>query len=138
MEKERKTFCYIDYDKDLIRKMYKYYKKRKPSPDFSHVIDFNNPDKFKEYIKRFDIQEDNKVGDKYCSVGLKHPGLWNIYELKTCPGFIVIANPFVSYGAQSYWMKKALTEYTMDPYPCNLDILMKLDKTYSMWDISHQ
>jgi len=122
---------------DKVRAEYKRYKKKQPPPDFSDVIDFCNLQKFGGKVNHMGIST-LKCGsaEKYCHVGLKHPDSWEVYELRSCPGFIVIPNPFLSYGAQSHWAKQALTTYTLDPYPCNLDSLMKLDKSRSIWDTS--
>jgi len=134
-----KQECNIDRSDDKVRQEYKRYKKKNPPPDFSEVIDFCNPDAFCEKIKRINLDIPLCADlNHYCAVGLKHPNNWDVYELKTCPGFIVVTNPFVSYGAQSHWVKQTLTSYTKEPYPCNLDVLMKLDKTKSMWEISTQ
>jgi len=126
----------VDID-DKVRAEYKRYKKKQPPPDFRDVIDFCNPDKFVGKVHRM-VDTSLKYGSaaNYCNVGLKHPESWEVYELRSCPGFIVIPNPFLSFGAQSHWAKQALTTYTLDPYPCNLDSLMKLEKSRSIWDIS--
>lgn len=137
MYRENKL-CNIDHTNDLVRKEYKRYKKRKPPPDFSNVIDFNQPARFQDYIERVHLDLVDFNNEQFCSIGLRHPKEWNIYKLKTCPGFIVVTNPFVSYGAQSYWVKQALTNYTKGPYANNLDILMKLDKEKTMWQISQE
>ena len=130
--------CNIDRTNDLVRKEYKRYKKRRPPPDFREVIDFLEPCKYEHLIKRIDVDVSDKHDGRYCCVGLKHPKDWFVYELKTSPGFIVIRNPFLSYGAQSHWVKQSLTEYTKKPFPCNLDVLMDLDKEKTLWEISHE
>ncbi|XP_047136393.1 nucleic acid dioxygenase ALKBH1 isoform X1 [Hydra vulgaris] len=126
-----------DRTNDLVFKEYKRYKKRKPPPDFSEVIDFHQAEKYISLIKESYV--DSTIPENvFCKVGLKHPKNWKVYELLTCPGFIVIQNPFICYGAQSHWIKQALTEYTKKPYPCNLDALMALDKDKTVWDISQE
>ena len=67
---------------------------------------------------------------------LKPPSEWNVYELKICPEFLVIPNPFLSAGSQSHWVHQALTEYTKKPFPNKLDVHMNLDPLKSVWQIS--
>jgi len=125
-----------DRTNDFVFEQYKHYKRKKPEPNLDDVIDFTNSEKYKEKITKIDLTMDSD-GTNYCSVGLKHPKDWEVYELNTSPGFIVIVNPFISDGAQSHWIKQSLTEYTKKPYPCNLDVLMELDKEKTIWEISH-
>lgn len=131
--------CNTDRTNDKVFAEYKRYKKKEPPPNFSDVIDFCNVSEYRDKVECLDIDTSLCGSTKdYCAVGLKHPTQWQVYELKTSPGFIVVPNPFISRGAQSHWVKQALTSYTLDPYPCNLDVLMKLDKSHSMWETSHQ
>ena len=133
MEKEK-----ADRENDFIFKAYKQFKKKKPLPDFSDVIDFETPEKYGDLLKHVFV-ESHELDFSYCSIGLKNPKEWKAYELLSCPGFIVVPNPFLNAGAQSHWVKKALTCYTKKPYPSNLDILMELDnKKKTLWDISHE
>ena len=131
--------CSKKYDRtnDLVFKQYKRYKKRKPPPDFSEVIDFHQPEKFCSLVKECNV-ESVMPDVAFCRVGLKHPKFWKVFELLSCPGFFVIQNPFLCYGAQSHWVKQSLTEYTKKPYPCNLDTLMTLDKEKTLWEISQE
>lgn len=136
---KEKNPCNIDRCNDMVRKEFKKYKKRKPPPDFSDVVDFCQPELFKDKIEKIELEITDDVNNiDYAYVGLKHPKEWKVYELKTSSGFLVVPNPFLSYAAQSHWVKQTLTTYTKDPYPSNLDILMKLDKSKSTWDISKE
>lgn len=128
-----------DRTNDKVFKEYKRYKRKNPRPDFNDVIDFEQPCKYKDLITKITLKDiDRFLSDKFDSIGLKHPRQWIVYELNTCPGFIVVVNPFVSIGAQSHWVKQAMTSYTKKPYPCNLDTLMQLDKDKTLWEISHE
>ena len=117
---------------DLVRQEYKRYKRKKPIPDFSEVIDFNEITQFKDKVEQV-IVNSNSIDA--CTVGLIPISQWQVYRLKTCEGFMFIKNPF-SPAAQKYWTHKALTEYTKKPYPCNLDVHMKLDEDKTVWEIS--
>lgn len=139
MYKQQQHCNKYDRTNDRVFEEYKRYKKKQPPPDFSEVIDFCNVGNFTDKVKELhmDVSQCGETS-KFCAVGLVHPKHWRVYEVKTSPGFLVIPNPFLSYGAQSHWSKQALTSYTMDPYPCNLDTLMQLDKSRTMWETSHQ
>ncbi len=117
---------------DLVRQEYKRYKRKKPPPDFSDVIDFNNTAKFQDRIERISGKDTSL---DYHSVGLTHPSEWEVYKVLSCEGFMFIKNPFEN-GAPKCWSWKALTAYTKRPYPCNLDVHMKLDDDKSVWEIS--
>lgn len=42
---------------DYVREEYKYYKRKKPPPDFSKVIDFQDPSTFGERIEKVKLNE---------------------------------------------------------------------------------
>jgi len=133
MEKDIK-----DRENDFVFKEYKKYKKKKPLPDFSTVIDFQHPENYGNLLKKIELTSHNDHF-RYCQIGLKNPKDWKVYELTSSPGFLVIPNPFLHAGAQSHWVKMALTKYTKKPYPSNLDILMSLNnEEKTLWDISHE
>ena len=121
-----------------VRAEYKRYKRKQPPPDLSEVIDPLNPEQYADKLRRVTIPPNQYAStcERYCKVGLKHPKQWQVFEVSSSPGFLVVPNPFVSAGAQSHWTKQSLTTYTKEPYPCNLDVLMKLDKSRTMWELS--
>ena len=123
-----------DRSNDLVRQEFKRFKKKRPTPDFSSVVDFSSPERFKDLIERI-TPTDNSTCQEACLVGLISPSEWTIYELKPCPGILFIGNPFQN-GAQKYWATKALTDYTKKPYPVNLDVHIELDPDMTVWDIS--
>lgn len=130
--------CKQDRSNDKIFHEYKRYKRKKPPPDFSDVIDIHNPEKFHSRVKQVTPPV---IGEatSYCKVGLRPASSWQVWELIECPGLLIIRSPFVSHAASSHWVRQALTEYTRKPYPCNIDKLEEgksLDKEKSLWEIS--
>lgn len=106
---------------DFVRQEYKKYKRKKPPPDFSDVIDISSPGiKTNERVIRSPLEPSKDLSDDGCKVGLINPVDWEVFLLERCPGFMIIRNPFLP-AAQKYWSYKALTDYTKTPYPCNLD-----------------
>ena len=128
---------------DLVRQEYKRYKRKKPPPDFTEVIDVRKFEKFADKVERYKPRPQNLASDscarpaEYCNIGLKDPEQWEVYHLKSCPGLIFIKNPFLPH-AQKYWTQKALTDYTRKPFPCNLDVHMELDPDKTVWEISKE
>ena len=123
---------------DFVRLEYKKYKRKKPPPNFSDVIDFDEVENFENKIERechFNTEE--HLASDCCNVGLKNPTKWKAYWVKSCPGFMFVRNPFLS-RSQKYWTHQALTDYTKKPYPCNLDVHMKLDNSKTVWEISQE
>ncbi|XP_065208730.1 nucleic acid dioxygenase ALKBH1 [Planococcus citri] len=119
----------------MFREKFKYYKKKDPPPSFEEVIKVAEPnvDILSELTINCD-DDDVHECDKY---GLRHPSMWNIYELKSCPGFIYIVNPFTSSG-QRYWVCRSLADYTKKPSVTNIDghkDVVELLKHDKWWDI---
>lgn len=116
-------------EKDLIRQGYKFYKRKKPPPDFSEVIDFNCPEKHGDKIKKVSLA--NFVHSDY---GLICSHEWKIYELLSCPGFIFIVNPF-SQRAQRYWTRRCIEDFTRTPNVSNLNAHVTLPDDKSIWTL---
>jgi len=116
-------------EKDLIRQEYKYYKRKKPPPDFSEVIDFNYPEKYGDKIKIVSLA---KV--VHSDHGLRCSNEWKVYELVSCPGFLFIVNPF-SQKAQRYWTRRCIEDFTRKPNVSNLDAHMKVPDDESIWEL---
>ena len=127
-----------DRTNDMIFWEYKRYKKKNPAPDYKEVIDFTNIRSHEHLVRKISLTYNHVIDESCCKVGLKHPKDWEVFEVKSSPGFIVVNNPFINNGAQSFWVKHALTEYTRKPYPCNLDALMELDKEKTIWEIAKE
>ena len=116
---------------DLIRQEYKRYKKKKPPPDFSDVIDIRTSEPSDRVTKTSFAHRTDLSADA-CKVGLRNPAEWDAFLVQRCPGFMIISNPFFP-AAQRYWSYKALTEYAMKPYPCNLDIHIEEKERENLW-----
>lgn len=120
----------ISASEDLIRQGYKYYKRKKPPPDFSEVIDFNNPETFHGRVSDFPLRKYLHAGH-----GLRCSREWKVYQLLSCPGFIFIVNPFMK-GAQNYWTKRCIEDFTRKPNVSNLDAHMTIKDDESVWGLS--
>jgi len=125
---------------DLVRQEYKKYKRRKPPPDFSDVIDIRAPKltgKSTDRIEKITFTSKKDWSVEACKVGLKNPEEWNVFLIKRSPGFMIISSPFFP-DAQKYWCYKALTEYAMKPYPCNLDIHIEEGERENLWKATNK
>lgn len=120
----------IDTSEDLIRQGYKYYKRKKPPPDFSEVLDFNNPETFHGRVSEIPLRK-----FLHADHGLRCTREWKVYQLLSCPGFIFIVNPFIN-GAQNYWTKRCIEDFTRKPNVSNLDAHMKIEDDDSVWEMS--
>lgn len=125
---------------DLVRQEYKKYKRRKPPPDFSDVIDIRAPKltgKSTDRIEKITFTSKKDWSVEACKVGLRNPEEWNVFLVKSSPGFMIISSPFFP-DAQKYWCYKALTEYAMKPYPCNLDIHIEEGERENLWKATNK
>jgi alkylated DNA repair protein alkB family protein 1 len=120
----------INANEDLIRQGYKYYKSKKPPPDFSEVINFNNPDTFRGRVLEISLRSFPHAGH-----GLRCASEWKVYQLLSCPGFIFIVNPFLK-GAQNYWTRRCIEDFTRKPNVSNLDAHMTIKENESAWELS--
>lgn len=118
---------------DCVREEYKRYKRKKPPPDLSEVIDFQDPSTFGGHVEKFELNK-SKCHSKF---GLRCVTEWQTYELKTCPGFMFIVNPFLP-GAQHYWTRRCMEDFPRKPNVCNLDAHVTLDPSKSVWELSHR
>lgn len=115
---------------DFVREEYKRYKRRKPPPDFSEVIDFQDPSTFRGRVEKLEVNKSN-----HSKFGLCCPSEWRAYKLSFCPGFMFIVNPFLP-GAQQYWSRRCIEDFPRKPNVCNLDAHMKLAPGKSVWELS--
>ena len=116
---------------DFVREEYKRYKRKKPPPDFSEVIDFQDPTSFRGRVEKFE------VGGIHSKFGLRCSSEWRAYKLKSCPGLMFIVNPFLP-GGQHYWIRRCMEDFPRKPNVCNLDAHMTLDPEKSVWEISNR
>ena len=114
---------------DFVREEFKRYKRKKPPPDFSEVIDFQDPSRFRGRVEKFEVNKN--VHSKF---GLRCSTEWRAYKLKSCPGFMFIVNPFVP-GAQHYWTRRCMEDFPRKPNVCNLDAHVTLDPNKSVWEL---
>lgn len=118
---------------DYVREEYKRYKRKKPPPDFSEVIDFQDPSTFRDRVEKLELNE-RKCHSNF---GLRCVKEWRAYELKSCPGFMFIVNPFLP-GAQHYWTRRCIEDFPRKPNVCNLDAHVTLDPSKSVWELSQR
>ena len=120
---------------NAVREEYKRYKKRSPPPDFSDVIDFENPSTFSGRVREIDILKNLDESFECHNSGLLKATKWKVFEVISCPGFIFIANPFER-GAQHYFVQRSLKNFPCKPNATNLvvhnDII--LEDCQSFWD----
>lgn len=74
----------------MFKKKFKDFKRKDPEPSFEDVIKFTepNPDVICSQLNVADASTDIHEYQKY---GLKHPSLWNVYELKSCSGTLRVS-----------------------------------------------
>ena len=117
---------------DLVRQEYKRYKRKKPSPDLTEVIDFEDPSTFHGRVAKYHLKEVH-----VSKFGLSCVTQWRSYELTCCPGFIFIVNPFLP-GAQHFWTRRCIVDYPCKPNVCNLDAHVTVDHSQSLWEQSQR
>ncbi|KAM9782605.1 nucleic acid dioxygenase ALKBH1 [Neosynchiropus ocellatus] len=121
----------LESEVDAFRKVFKMYRRRNPPPDFSDVIDFSKASPSEKIVP---VQLDtHAVSDvDTARVGLKPVKQWQASGLRGYPGFIFIANPFLS-DSQHFWIKQCLKTYPQKPNVCNLDLHMAPADTEDIW-----
>lgn len=103
---------------DNFREAFKYFKRKRPTPDLSRVLDVRCLAKRKDFteLKPFSpsIPDDPPVP------GLKPIEFWKVFSFDSHPGFLFIVNPFLPFFDR-IWAKRCLKDYTCKPNHCNLD-----------------
>ncbi|XP_061756339.1 nucleic acid dioxygenase ALKBH1 [Nerophis ophidion] len=121
----------VECREDGFRKIFKFYKRRSPPPNFSDVFDFSKPTTSDKVVQvKMDPQAVSD-GDA-ARVGLQPARDWRVFNLKGYPGFIFINNPFLR-GSQAYWVRQCLKTYPRKPNVCNLDMHMSPGDTQDIW-----
>ncbi|XP_072546358.1 nucleic acid dioxygenase ALKBH1 [Salminus brasiliensis] len=124
----------LEHGEDAFRKLFRFYKRRNPPPDFSQVIDFSKRvDDERVFATELDHSSLGEVAA--CSAGLRPVKEWRAFGLQAHPGFIFISNPFLP-GSQRYWIKQCLKAYPQKPNVCNLDMHMSSTETENIWEKS--
>ncbi|KAG7158584.1 Nucleic acid dioxygenase ALKBH1-like [Homarus americanus] len=107
----------LDTEEDRFKDIFKYYKRKKPPPDCSLVIDVNEDFKGGRQIPPcFITEKDQELAQE---IGLLLPSSWKIYSINSHPGLLIICNPFTCQG-QLQWIKRCLKEFPCATNKTNL------------------
>ncbi|XP_028994861.1 nucleic acid dioxygenase ALKBH1 [Betta splendens] len=121
----------VQTGEDAFRKIFKYYKRRNPPPDFSDVLDFSKTTLLDKVVAV--TLNPAAVSDvEAATVGLQPVRSWRAFSLQGHPGFIFICNPFLP-GSQPFWVRQCLKTYPQKPNVCNLDMHMCPTDTQDIW-----
>ncbi|XP_031722678.1 nucleic acid dioxygenase ALKBH1 [Anarrhichthys ocellatus] len=124
----------VEGGEDAFRKIFKFYKRRNPPPDFSDVIDFSKRAPSDQVVPA--ALGPGGVSDvEAARVGLQPVRDWRAFGLQGYPGFMFISNPFLP-GSQPSWVRQCLKIYPRKPNVCNLDMHMSPSDTQDIWDKS--
>ncbi|KAK5856895.1 hypothetical protein PBY51_010175 [Eleginops maclovinus] len=116
---------------DAFKNIFKFYKRKKPPPDFSDVTDFSKgltSDKIVPAVLDLSAVSDSEAA----RAGLQPVKTWRAFGLQGYPGFIFISNPFLR-GSQPFWIRQCLKTYPQKPNVCNLDMHMSPSDTQDIW-----
>ncbi|XP_045610886.1 nucleic acid dioxygenase ALKBH1 [Procambarus clarkii] len=123
-----------DCEEDRFTHEFKYFKRKQPPPDLSHVIQVDDFFKEGEQILPCSI---TKEEEEYAEeVGLNPHLSWKIYSVNCHPGLLFIRNPFTSQG-QLQWIKRCLREFPCAANKTNLTshgITLAADTTW--WQLA--
>lgn len=121
----------MESGEDAFRKIFKFYKRGNPPPDFSHVVDFSKGVPSDKIVPH--TLDPAAVSDvEAARVGLQPVRDWRAFGLQGYPGFILISNPFLL-GSQPFWVRQCLKSYPQKPNVCNLDMHMSPSETQDIW-----
>ncbi|XP_058847749.1 nucleic acid dioxygenase ALKBH1-like [Acipenser ruthenus] len=125
----------LQQGEDAFRKLFKFYRRKNPPPDFSDVIDFSKPGNHSRKVFNCDLNAALLSDGDACRAGLHPVCKWKAFGLDGYPGFIFISNPFLP-GSQRHWVKQCLKVYPQKPNICNLDMHMSPTDTDNLWEKS--
>ncbi|XP_034530429.1 nucleic acid dioxygenase ALKBH1 [Notolabrus celidotus] len=121
----------VESGEDAFRKLFKFYKRRNPPPDFSDVIDFSRSLPSDKILPA--ALDPSAVSDEEAArVGLQPVRDWRAFGLQGYPGFLFISNPFLL-GTHPFWITQCLKTYPQKPNVCNLDMHMSPSETQDIW-----
>ncbi|XP_040916477.1 nucleic acid dioxygenase ALKBH1 [Toxotes jaculatrix] len=121
----------VESGEDAFRKIFKFYRRRNPPPDFSDVIDFSKGAASDKVVPA--KLDPAAVSDAEAArAGLQPVRDWRAFSLQGYPGFIFISNPFLL-GSQPFWVRQCLKTYPQKPNVCNLDMHMSPSETEDIW-----
>ncbi|KAI1895322.1 hypothetical protein AGOR_G00105110 [Albula goreensis] len=124
----------VEHGEDALRKLFKFYKRRNPPPNFSDVIDFSKGLRNEKVVSA--ELSPTAVSDNDAHIaGLQPVREWHAFGLKGYPGFIFISNPFLP-GSQRHWVRQCLKVYPQKPNVCNMDMHMSETETEHLWEKS--
>uniref|UniRef100_A0A3B4A7T6 Nucleic acid dioxygenase ALKBH1 n=1 Tax=Periophthalmus magnuspinnatus TaxID=409849 RepID=A0A3B4A7T6_9GOBI len=124
----------MESGEDAFKQLFKFYKRRKPPPDFSEVINFSG-NLCTGKVVPIKLNP-TAVSDAAASrVGLRPALDWRAFGLQGCPGFIFISDPFRK-DSQPFWIRQCLKTYPQKPNVCNLDMHMSPCDTQDIWERS--
>ncbi|XP_072129368.1 nucleic acid dioxygenase ALKBH1 [Mobula birostris] len=126
----------LEQGEDAFRRLFKYYKRRVPPPDFSGVLDFSRAEKNLKVLNA-PLNAASVSARDACKAGLQPVSRWKAYTLAGYPGFMFITDPFLP-GWQRYWAKQCLKTYPQKPNVCNLDLHMSPEETNDIWERSKE
>ncbi|XP_011299196.1 alkylated DNA repair protein alkB homolog 1 [Fopius arisanus] len=116
----------------MFKDIFKYYKSKKPPPNYEHVIDVSNG--VSEQVRKVPVQGMIEPDSDESKLGLKPVDSWEIFELPKIPGLIFIRNPFTPAG-QRYWITRCFKDYSRRPNKLNIDIHGLLEEEETWWDV---
>ncbi|KAM9356093.1 nucleic acid dioxygenase ALKBH1 [Pholidichthys leucotaenia] len=121
----------VESGEDAFRKIFKFYRRKSPSPDLSDVIEFSRCAPSGQIVEaKLDLAVVSDVDA--ARVGLRPVKEWRAFGLQGYPGFVFISNPFLR-GSQSFWLRQCLKIYPQKPNICNLDMHMSPSETQNIW-----
>ncbi|KAI8375215.1 hypothetical protein BD560DRAFT_393067 [Blakeslea trispora] len=131
----RKSKSYVNHAP--FRYVERNFKSRVTAPDFTNVIDFQDParntQENNENIVPVQLKCDLKDLSPLFGSIQEHPPCLDAYILKNVPGLIIIPNAF-SPRAQRYLVKQCLSIYPQPPNTSNLDTHYHIPST-GLWPL---